>query len=248
LRDLGVKDIFITPIEDDPPWRSIQLAIEVARLHKIDVLHAHMPKSHVLAGLAGALINKPVVATVHGMNVTSHELGITQAVGSHLITNCQEAYTQALAMGVPSERVNLVHNGVNLDTFTSNNRSGEIRDAINVPHDTPLIGFVGRLEHEKGPDLFLRVAEYIHRQIAGAHFLVVGEGSMLGQLKEMCVQRQLEQHVHFLGWWKDTKEVYSALDILAHTTRSDGTSLVLLEAMVLLCYRRTCCWWNKRNY
>src|SRR5438132_986445 len=77
LRDLGCK-VYITPITDDPTWRSIQLAVEVTRLHGINVLHAHMPKAHVLAGLAGSLTHKPVVATVHGMHLTSFEYGITR--------------------------------------------------------------------------------------------------------------------------------------------------------------------------
>ena len=62
LRDLGVENVFITPLADDPEWRSMQIAIEVVRLHKVDILHAHMPKSHVLAGLAGSLTGKPAVA------------------------------------------------------------------------------------------------------------------------------------------------------------------------------------------
>src|SRR6478672_9203677 len=42
LRDLGLK-VYVTPITDDPTWRSVQLGVEVNRLHKIDILHAHMP-------------------------------------------------------------------------------------------------------------------------------------------------------------------------------------------------------------
>jgi glycosyltransferase involved in cell wall biosynthesis len=235
LRQLGVEEVFITPIADDPEWRSIQLTAEVARLHKIDVLHAHMPKAHVLAGLAGCLIHKPVVATVHGMNVTSHELGVTRAVSSHLITNCQEAYTQALAMGVPAERVGLVRNGVDLDIFTPGGSGVVFRKAIDVPDHAILVGFVGRLEPEKGPDLFLRAAEYIHQELPDVHFVIVGEGGMNGRLNEMCSHMRLEDYVHFVGWWRDTPAIYPALDLLAHTSRSDGTSLVLLEAMACGC-------------
>ena len=54
LRELGVEDVYITPLADNPDWRSIQTAVEVARLHQVDVFHAHMPKSHVLAGIAGS--------------------------------------------------------------------------------------------------------------------------------------------------------------------------------------------------
>src|SRR5688572_23754934 len=68
LRALGVEAVYVTPLADNPDWRSIQLAVEVIKLHKVDVIHAHMPKSHVLAAIAGALVDKPVIATVHGMH------------------------------------------------------------------------------------------------------------------------------------------------------------------------------------
>lgn len=234
LRQLGAE-VFITSIADDPAWRSIQLTAEVVRLHSIDVLHAHMPKAHILAGLGGCLTHKPVVATIHGMNVTSHELGIARAAGSHLITNCQEAYTQALAMGVPAERVTLARNGVDIAVFTPNRKGNELRNAIDVPPGVPLVGFVGRLEPEKGPDLFLRAAEYVHHRRPDAHFVIVGDGAMRGQLGEMSAHLRLERHVHFIGWCANTAEIYPALNLLAHTSRSDGTSLVLLEAMACGC-------------
>lgn len=235
LRQLGVKNVFITPIEDDPHWRSIQVAMEVARLYEIDLLHAHMPKAHVLAGLTGCLIHKPVVATVHGMHVTAQELGITRAVNSHLITNCQEAYTQALALGVPASRVNMVRNGINVNAFKPLENGDEFRRANNIPLNVPLVGFVGRLDYEKGPDYFLRAAEYINYYKPDVHFVMVGEGAMKKELVKMCERSRLQKHVHFVDWCNNTAAVYPALDVLAHTSRSDGTSLVLLEAMACGC-------------
>src|ERR671926_528978 len=49
LRQSGCT-VFITPINDDPSWRSIQLAVEIIRHQRVDLIHAHMPKAHVLAG------------------------------------------------------------------------------------------------------------------------------------------------------------------------------------------------------
>src|SRR4051812_11779801 len=46
LRQLGAEAVYLTPIADNPEWRSIQMAVEVGRLHQVDVFHAHMPKSH----------------------------------------------------------------------------------------------------------------------------------------------------------------------------------------------------------
>src|SRR5205809_2596300 len=231
LKELGVEAVYVTPLADDPEWRSIQLSLEVARLHHVDILHAHMPKSHVLAGLAGSLLHKPVLATIHGMHITPHELSVALAVKSHLITNCQETYIQALSMGVPSERVNLFHNGVDTNAFTPGRSDNKLRQRLKVPIDTLLVGYVGRLEYEKGPDLFIRAATLVHEKMPNVHFVVAGSGSMLPHLKEMAEKSQLQNNIYFTDWATKPEEVYNALNILAHTSRSDGTSLVLLEAM-----------------
>ncbi len=231
LREIGVEGVYLTPLADDPLWRSIQMALEVIQLHQVDVIHAHMPKSHVLAGIAGSLLRKPVVATVHGMHVTAHELGLTLATGSHLITNCQETFVQALTLGVPPGRVNLFHNGVDTDVFQARASGEKLRQLINLDGQAVLVGFVGRLEHDKGPDLFLRAAGRIHELQPTTHFAVVGNGSMQKELTEMRKKLGLEQHLHFIDWSTDPAEIYPAFDLLAHTSRNDGTSLVLLEAM-----------------
>ncbi len=231
LRTLGVENIFITPLSDDPEWRSIQMAIEVCRLQQIDVLHAHMPKSHVLAGITGSLVNKPVVATIHGMHLNAHELGVALAVGSYLITNCQETYVQALALGIPPNRVNLFHNGVDTGVFTPGRSGKKIRDLINISSATTLIGFVGRLEHEKGPDLFVRAAGNIHEVFPNVHFAIIGAGTMLSELKRMSKRMRLDKNLHFVDWAEDPAEIYPGFDLLVHSSRNDGTSLVLLEAM-----------------
>jgi hypothetical protein len=58
LRRLGVK-VYVAPIQDDPVWRSVELAVELIRQHRIDVIHAHLLNAHTLAGLAGCLTNTP---------------------------------------------------------------------------------------------------------------------------------------------------------------------------------------------
>lgn len=234
LRDLGFN-VYITPITDDPIWRSIQFTVEIAHLHKIDLFHAHMPKAHTLAALAGCLIHKPVVSTVHGMHLSSYEFGVSRLSGSHLITNCHEAYGQALGLGLPAEKVSIIHNGVDVQLFKPGKSENKLRKMIGMSEDVPLIGFVGRLAYEKGPDLFLRIAQQIHYSKPKIHFAVVGQGDMKDELKQMCVLLGLENHVHFIGWQNSMADIYTGFDLLVYTSRSDGTSLVLLEAMASGC-------------
>ncbi|MEO6357799.1 MAG: glycosyltransferase family 4 protein [Ferruginibacter sp.] len=230
LRELGLP-VFVTPLADDPQWRSIQTTLEVCRLHNVDVIHAHMPKSHVLAAIAGSLAHKPVVATIHGMHLTTHELGVALACKSYLIANCSETYIQALSLGIPNDRVRFLPNGVDTTIFNPEKDGLNFRNSIGVSPTTPLVGFIGRLEYEKGPDLFMSAAAYIHERDANVHFVVVGAGSMNNELKASCLKYRFGEHLHFVDWSIDLPEIYPAFDIIAQTSRSDGTSLVVLEAM-----------------
>jgi glycosyltransferase involved in cell wall biosynthesis len=230
LRALGMA-VFVTPLADDPQWRSIQTALEVCRLQNVDVIHAHMPKSHVLAAIAGSLAHIPVVATIHGMHLTAHELGVALACKSYLIANCHETYIQALSLGIPNERVKFLPNGVDTTIFNPAKDGLNFRNTIGVSSTTPLVGFIARLEYEKGPDLFMSAAAYIHEHDDSVHFVIVGAGSMKKELKDSCLKHRLKDRMHFVDWSIDLPDLYPAFDVIAQTSRSDGTSLVVLEAM-----------------
>lgn len=230
LREAG-STVFITPLYDDPPWRSIQLAVELVNRHQIDLIHAHLSNAHVLAGLTGCLTRTPVAATMHGMQVPTLDLGASRMTGTHLILVCQEAYTQALATGVPPERLTLIPNGVDTEVFTPERSGEDFRLCLGVPVGAPVIGFVGRLAWEKGPDNFLRVADLVHRQRPDVHFIMVGEGAMERELLPITEQFGLEAHVHMAGLCTNMWEAYASFDILAMTSRSEGMPFALLEAM-----------------
>lgn len=231
LRASGAT-IFIARMDDDPPWRSIQTAVEIVRNFDVDLIHAHMPKAHVLAGLAGALTRTPVLATVHGNSITAHELGIHRTTGTHLIAVCQEAYIQALAMGVPLDRVSLIRNGVDAGLFKPSLAAREaFRGRMGIAPETPLVGFVGRIDVEKGPDQFLQAAQVIHAAVPRAHFVMVGTGHQYDRMQELAAELGLEDCVHLAGLWPDTSQVYPGIDLLLQTSRIEGLPLALLEGM-----------------
>jgi glycosyltransferase involved in cell wall biosynthesis len=231
LRGMGAA-VFVARMDDDPPWRSIQAAVEITRNFQVDLIHGHLPKAHVLAGLAGALTQTPALATVHGNSITTHELGIHRTTNTNLIVVCQEAYMQALAMGVAPERVTLINNGVDLDVFRPSERTrAAFRASLGVAPETPLVGFVGRIDVEKGPDQFLQAAQVIHDEAPQAHFVMVGTGHQYDRMQQMTADMGLSEVMHFAGLWPDTSKVYPGIDLLLQTSRIEGMPLSLLEAM-----------------
>jgi glycosyltransferase involved in cell wall biosynthesis len=229
LRRLG-HEVFVTPMDADPAWQSVQTTVGIIRSQGIHLLHAHLPRAHMLAGISGSLTQRPVVATVHGMSA-AESIGIQQIAPSHLIVICQSAYMEALAWGVPRSRVSLIHNGVDLSRYDPQADGAAFRQAVGIPPDVPLVGLIGRLAWEKGPDQFIRAAEVVHKERPDVQFVLVGEGPMAAELKDLIVELRLEGSVHLAGLWEETDAVYPALDIVAQTSRSEGMPLALLEGM-----------------
>jgi len=234
LRRRGLR-VYIAPIKDDPAWCSIEMAVELVRQHRIDVIHAHLPNAHTLAGVAGRLTNTPVVATIHARSLWTQEISVSRLTGSHMIVVCQEAYAQALATGIPADSLTIVPNGVDTERFSPQRSGAAFREAIGVPADAPLVGFVGRLSWEKGPDKFVQAAERIHRSRPDVHFALVGEGPMEAELRVVIEQAKLQSRVHLAGMHRAVETVYPAFDLMVQTSRSEAMPLALLEGMACGC-------------
>lgn len=230
LRDSG-SPVYVVHMADDPPWRSVQFISELIRHQNIDLVHAHLPRAHVLAGLAGNLTNRPVVMTVHGMDISSWELGIFRTTRAYMDVVCQMAYAQALSLGVPLERVHMIPNGVDLKIYRSNRKESHLRGLLGIPMGVPLVGFVGRLAHEKGPDMFVQFAEHVHRSHPHVHFVMVGDGPMRGEVEEAARESGLQAHLHLPGSLDQMHLMYPAFDILVQTSRVEGLPFSLLEGM-----------------
>lgn len=230
LRQLGSK-VYITEMDVNVPWRSLQFTTELVRHLRVDVLHAHLPRAHALAGLAGSLTRRPVAATFHGMEFNIEELGIAQMAGTHVITVCQKAYLQGLSLGIPDQRLSMIPNGVDCKKFALSDKGQEWRQNNNIPLDATLIGFAGRLAYEKGPDLFVRFAASLHRRMPQAHYVLVGEGPMESEIRRLIAELELEGVVHMAGLNSEMSHVYPAFDLQVMTSRYEGMPFALLEGM-----------------
>ena len=231
LRSEG-RDVYIAPLRDDPPWRTVELICTLVRETGVDLLHAHLMNAHTVAAMAGRLCGTPTVATLHGMSLHPQEISVARTTGSHTIVVCREAWSQALAVGLAPERVSLVPNGVDLATYhPMSAEPAEFRRTINVGPADLLVGFVGRLAWEKGPDKFLKAAEYILQRRPDVHFAMVGTGLMEKDLAATIRRAGLESRIHMIGLAREPHRIYPALDLLLHTSRADAMPLTILEAM-----------------
>jgi glycosyltransferase involved in cell wall biosynthesis len=226
--------VSITPMPEDPPWCSIQMACSIVNSGGVDVLHAHLPNAHVLAALAGHLTGRPVLTTIHGRQLTTLDLEVHRAAGSYLSVVCRQSYHHALGLGVRRDHLSLDPNGVDTAVFqprVATDRPGVLRRALGLDLQTPLLGFVGRLSWEKGPDVFVRAALLLQGNCPQAHAVLVGEGPMEPALRTLIADLGLQHRVHLLGLRSDMPQVYQDLDVLLCSSYTEAMPLSVMEAM-----------------
>jgi glycosyltransferase involved in cell wall biosynthesis len=231
LRDAGAA-VVITAITDEPSWQSIQLTSALIQSRAVDVVQTHLPNAHVLGALAGQLTGRPVLATVHGRAVTTLDIEVQRLAGTHLGVVCRQSYFQALGVGVDPRHVHFIPNGVDTTQFRPQPaRDGALRSRFGIGAATPLVGFVGRLSVEKGPDLFLRMALSVRAQCPAAEFVLLGEGPMLKALRTFTDRFGLAKAVHFAGAQDDMASIFNELDVVVSSSHSEAMPLAVMEAM-----------------
>ena len=92
--------------------------------------------------------------------------------------------------------------------------------------DTPVVGWIGRMSHEKGPDVFAEALAYIPSAAAVA---ILGDGPMRHDVTARLAH--LGMRTVAPGLVPDAARLLPAFDVLVVSSRTEGTPMVLLEAM-----------------
>ncbi len=136
------------------------------------------------------------------------------------------------------EQFKVVPLGLDLGLFAEHaSRRAKFRHELCVPDDALLIGIVGRLTEIKNHQMFLNVVARLKaidpacRRQGAVRFIVIGDGALRESLEVQQHSLGLEKDVIFVGSRKDPEYFYPALDIVALTSRNEGTPLTLIEAM-----------------
>jgi glycosyltransferase involved in cell wall biosynthesis len=114
-------------------------------------------------------------------------------------------------------------------------RRQRFRDELGADESDILVGIVGRLTEIKNHALFLQAAA-LYKERIGSHlrvrFVVIGDGHLRNRLEDQVRALALAEDVVFTGTRKDPEFFYPALDVVALTSRNEGTPLTLIEAML----------------
>ncbi|GAA2283077.1 hypothetical protein GCM10010145_64990 [Streptomyces ruber] len=130
------------------------------------------------------------------------------------------------ADGVPGRRVTVIPNALPVPAHED---LAPLRHRPDDGHQ--YVGVVARLQWEKGVHVLLRAAELLARTRPRIRFVVVGDGPDRAALGGTAAALRLDDQVIFIGAQPTAAAVIPSFDVLAVPSLSEGTPLVVLEAM-----------------
>jgi L-malate glycosyltransferase len=200
----------------------------LARRRKADVIHTNGLKAHLLGGMAGRMVFRPVIWHVRDFppSGTQGTLFRTAArvLPRLLLANSEAVATAWRSGGRLPVRVWPLLNPVDLERFHPTVSGAAVRAELGFGPDVPLVGMVAHLTPWKGHEDFLRVALAVSDRMPRARFLVsggaiyetAGHDGYDESLKRRAVDLGLGGRVRFLGNRDDVPGILAALDVVVH--------------------------------
>jgi glycosyltransferase involved in cell wall biosynthesis len=225
-----------------PRWSMLWPAPLIRRIRDItpDVVHSHSGVWYKTS-LAARRARVPlVIHTEHGRQHNEswwpRFIDRLAARRTDVVVAVSDVLAQQLATSIvpSSRRICIVRNGVDTERYRPCPDRGVLRAELGLPPGTPIVGSIGRLEPIKGYDVMIEALSLLR---AGWHgdaapvVVVGGDGSERARLQALAERHGVDGAVHLLGWRDDIEKLHSAFTIFTMSSRSEGTSVSLLEAM-----------------
>ena len=217
-------------------FRYAAVAGALATTTEHDVIYAHDWLT-VLAGVeAKRLSNKPLVLHVHALETDRSGIWINQKIyqiekygmeqADHIVA--VSGYTKDKIVkhyGIDPGKITVVHNGIYCD-------AGH-KQAVKNKLPVPMVLFLGRITHQKGPGFFVEVAHKVLAKKPEVQFVMAGSGDLITEMIEKVASLRMGKNFHFTGFLdgKLVKQMYRLADVYVMPSVSEPFGLSALEAL-----------------
>jgi teichuronic acid biosynthesis glycosyltransferase TuaC len=183
------------------------------------------------AVIASRLLGVPCVVKLHGSDINAiaklpgprRMLSWALPRAARVVAVSRALGEEAIALGVPRDRVAIVMNGVDGELFRPRDRAAARQD-LGVSAG-PLVVYVGNLKPEKGVAELAEAWPNVTAAVPDAQLAVVGDGPLRERLAGERIRLVGPQPLERVPTWM------AAADIVVLPSHSEGTPNVVLEAL-----------------
>lgn len=239
----------------------VKRIVELAKENQSELLHAHTPRTALVASIAARRIGIPWVYHVHSPTARDSTRGVLNRVNSWmewyavrqcdlLLTVSRSLRREMLRLGVPRNRLAVVANGVPaIEPIDVSTRTGSVRisgtggeisgtggaDRTQVDNSTWLLGMVALMRPRKGVEVALKAMELLKQQKVPVQLDLIGgfeTEEYEAEILEAIRSKGLSDMVRWKGFTNDIPNAIRRLDgLLLPSLFGEGMPMVVLEAI-----------------
>ncbi|MEM1252517.1 MAG: glycosyltransferase [Cyanobacteria bacterium P01_H01_bin.21] len=228
--------------------RLAPLVMTVARLAKqYDLIYANTQKALVVGAIASLISGRPLVYHLHDIVSADHFSLINRRIivalanrAALVIANSQASCEAFIQTGGKAEKVHVIYNGFNLETYRTTHQASlrnDLTPSMAFSKEAPpfIVGHFSRLSPWKGQHVLIEALQYCPENVVAVLVgdALFGEQNYVSQLYQQIKCLHLEHRVHFLGFRSDIPQLMAACDLVTHTsTAPEPLGRVIVEAML----------------
>jgi glycosyltransferase involved in cell wall biosynthesis len=251
IKRVPARDIYFDPEDKLMKFGEALKLLPSLMKEQYDLIHVHTPfVAHYLGLKLAAELKVPLVETYHTFfeDYLHHYLPfIPQRLARGLAKLISKRQCNAVdAIVAPSQPMldvlrsygvkaaaEVIPTGLQEQSFQP--ADGEaFRKKYDIPMETPMLLYLGRVAYEKNIDFLLGVAMVLSDTRSDVLLVVAGEGPAEASLHKLAKTLKIEKNIKFIGYLDRATELnacYQAADIFVFASKSETQGLVLLEAM-----------------
>ncbi|HBG07893.1 MAG: group 1 glycosyl transferase [Geobacteraceae bacterium GWC2_58_44] len=234
-RSNGVEVVQVhvqNPFDPVTIWR----ILAILRRLDVELICAHGYKSNVIGRLASWLGGVPQIAISRGWTAENRRIRFYEKLDKFFLrlADCVVAVSHGqrekiVALGVPSVKVAVIHNAIDLVGIPAPGLRG-LRRELGLPDDAIVITSAGRLSPEKNYAAMIEASRELIKGNPRVYFVIFGEGFLRGELERKIESAGLSGRFLLPGFRSDLQQVMHEVDIFMLPSFTEGLPNVVLEA------------------
>ena len=210
-------------------WETVKTLRRLLVENKIDILHTHNTYPQFYGTLAAKWAGVPVVInTQHGRGCgpgwkSRVQFKIANRLTDRIVGVSQDAARICIDQDPAAKRKTIsIWNGIDLERFQ-----------FHGPSDNLVAISVARLSPEKDFRTLLRALPSVLKKYPAFRLRLVGDGQERSGLESLAAELGIAHSVEFLGERKDIPDLLRTAGFYVSSSKTEGISLTLLEAMAV---------------
>jgi glycosyltransferase involved in cell wall biosynthesis len=220
--------------------RQTRRFISYLKEHQIKIVHSHDFYSNIfamtgsaLAGIRGRIASKRETTGTRSRAQTTIENSAFKLAHA-VVANAAAVKDQLIAGGVRSDKVVVIHNGIDLSRFHQNGTATEALQRLDLASISgrPIISIVANFEFRiKDQPMLLRAAQRVKQEVPEALFVFAGDGPLREETEELAEKLDVKESCLFMGRCASVPDLLAASDICVLSSQAEGFSNSILEYM-----------------